>query len=222
MRSGVIVLGAMLAAACSAGPAVQTPAPPTTAQPVASVTTAPAGPAAEPPTAAPSSTTTTTTVEVEALDLTHPDAPPPAVNLQAETFDELIRVWGDIDRYLVWLDAHPTTDAEVLGLILDPGSDAYTARKELMEQLADQGRRIVATSFLGEITAFSCCPDPQQDVRDGVIRVAIQSRSTSPAATAMDAAGAVVAELPGWTLKEWRVTFRRAEDGAWRIASFSS
>lgn len=220
MRSGLIVLGAMLVAACSAGPTGESaPQSTTPAPPAAATTTVPAAASTTP---TPPSTTSTTLAAVGWLDLTHPDAPPPEVDLRADTFDELIRVWEEIDRYLVWLDSHPTTNREVLALVLEPGSEAYAARSELLAQLAQFDHRIIGNSFLGEVTAFSCCPDPQRDVGAGVITVAVQSRSTSPAATAIDSEGQVVAELPGWDLKEWRIVFRRAENGEWRIVSFSS
>ena len=50
----------------------------------------------------------TTTVDPEALDLTHPDAPAPEVDLEAETWAELLRVWQDIEEYWVWMYAHPS------------------------------------------------------------------------------------------------------------------
>jgi hypothetical protein len=220
MRSGLIVLGAMLLAACSAGPTGESRPPSTTAAAITAVTTM--VPAVASTSTAPPSTPTTTLVAVASPDLTHPDAPAPEVDLRAETFDELIRVWDEIDRYLVWLDSHPTTNREVLALVLEPGSEAFVARSELLAQLAQFDYRIIGSSFLGDVTAFSCCPDPQRDVDAGVITVAVQSRSTSPTATAIDSEGQVVAELPGWDLREWRIVFRRAENGEWRIVSFSS
>ncbi len=220
MRSGLIVLGAMLVAACSAGLTGESPPQSTTPAPPTAVTTT--VPAAASTTPTPPSTTSTTLAAVGWLDLTHPDAPPPEVDLRADTFDELIRVWGEIDRYLVWLYAHPTLDDRLLDRVLEPGSTARNQVLDSMRTLVDNSYRSVREATLGEVTAFSCCPDPQSEMAAGSISVAIQSRSGSPAVLLLGARGETVAEMPGWELKEWRLKFNRGEEGTWRVASFGS
>jgi hypothetical protein len=211
MRSGVILAGAMLAAACSGVPAQplglagSTPTSTSTSTTTTAAATRPASlPAVAPP---------------EILDLTHPDALPPPVDLEAETFEELMRVWEDIDRYLVWLYAHPTTDEAALALVLQPGSRAYEDIENSMRTLVDRGARTVQENLLGELVAFSCCPDPDAEMGVGRVGVGVQSRADPGHLVIIGEDGGVLAESSGWDLREWALVLEEGGAG-WRVSSF--
>lgn len=213
MRSGVIVLGAMLAG-CSVAPAQSlgpAPSASTTTPTSTATTTVPAATTRPPlpPAGAPT----------EIAGLTHPDALPPAVDLEAETFEELIRVWDDIDRYLVWLYAHPTTDEAALALVLQPGSRAYEDIENSMRTLVDRGARTVQENLLGELVAFSCCPDPDTEMVVGRVAVAVQSRADPGHMVIIGEDGGVLAESSGWDLREWALVLEEGGAG-WRVSSF--
>lgn len=224
MRRGPIVAVMVLTAACTSGTGgVATNSTVATTSTMSQNTTVPTASTSTTLTTTTTTTTTAPTTTVPGdVDLTHPDTPAPPVDLHADTFEELARVWSDIDDYLVWLDAHPTVNPSAVALVLEAGSPAYESKVSLMAQLVADQQRIVGRRALGDLTAFSCCPQPQPEIDRGVITVGIQSRSDTPAARAIDSEGRVVVELPGWEVMTWLVTFRRGEDGAWRVVSFQS
>ncbi len=144
---------------------------------------------------------------------------PPLVDLQAETFEDLRAVWDQIDAYWAWLNAHPTDDPEVLGVIFHPEGIEYARQAETLGSLERDGLRLVAFTAIGEVTAFGCCPDPQAEMDRGSITLAIRTAwPGTERATLTDSDGLVLETFPGWRLQSWLITLRRSDNGHWLVA----
>ncbi len=203
----VLALAVSLVLATKAKPQVPEieASPPTTTSTIAATTTT----RLETTTTAMSTTTTTLAVVDDA---------PPTVDLRADTFEELRAVWDQIDAYWAWLNAHPTDDPAVLGVIFDPDGVEYARQMETMAGLANDGLRLIAPTAIGEVTAFGCCPDPQTEMDSGSITLALRTTwSDDHRAVLVDTADQVVEEFPGWRLQSWLVTLRLSKSGGWLV-----
>ena len=229
MKQGTWILGVLLmwVVACS-GEAAPTPLTdpttlPTTASSVATSVSESAT------TSAPTVSTTTTlvpvattTVDPEALDLTHPDAPAPEVNLEAETWAELLRVWRDIEEYWVWMYAHPSDDPDHLLKVLSADGPELEQQIDGMDQLLSNDWRIISDSIFGEILGFGCCLDPDARVVEGRILIVITSRADADSNVVVDADGEMVFGMDGYERQQFDVELRREEDGRWLVWLFGS
>lgn len=153
----------------------------------------------------------------DAATLTDPDAPPPAVDLQANTWAELVGVWSDIDAYWTWLNAHPTDDPEVLSVIFDPEGPEFAEQQEEMRTLLGSEWRIIAPSTIGEVVGFGCCPDPAAELATGRMRLLIETRSADGEAVVLSETNQVEQRFAGWDRRSFRVELVRSVGGDWQV-----
>lgn len=173
-------------------------------------TTTAAGATTTPPTAAEPTTTTARA----AAPLT--DEGPPSVDLRAETFEDLRAVWDQIDAYWAWLNANPTDDPEVLGVIFHPEGIEYARQAEGYRAILNQGWRVLNGSP-GEVMAFAH-PDPHPDMGLGSISVGLVTADPI-GAQVIDHQGSTVETLPGWERRQWIARLVRSSNGSWRVWS---
>ena len=153
----------------------------------------------------------------DAAALTDPDAPAPPVDLQADTWSELVGVWAEIDAYWTWLNAHPTEDPDVLAVIFHPDGPEFDEQIKVNRNVVAQGLRVISESTLGEIIGFGCCPDPDRELATGKVRVLVITRAPTPFAVVTLDDGTVTEEIPGWDRAEFSLEFRRTANDGWKL-----
>lgn len=153
----------------------------------------------------------------DAAALTDPDAPPPPVDLRAETWSELVGVWADIDAYWTWLNAHPTEDVGMLSVIMHPDGPELEKQTEVYSTLVANGWRIVAASTLGQVVGFGCCPDPELEMASGRVRLLIETRAPDGEAAVVGPGGTVEEEFAGWDRKSFSLELTSNVDGDWLV-----
>ena len=152
----------------------------------------------------------------DAAALTDPDAPAPPVDLQADTWSELVGVWAEIDAYWTWLYSHPTPDTSVISRIFGEGGPELAEQSETLGALVDNGLRIVSPGFIGTPIGFGCCPDPAVEMALGSITLLLQTR-LDDSAYFENEDGEFVEGVEGWVSSDWRVELRRNASGEWQV-----
>lgn len=219
-----MILGVMLVVACGESTSEPTvsltdpsTAPTTTSTSVPSTTT----------NSAPITTSSTVVGSVpdpiiDPDDLTHPDAPPPEVDLEADTWAELLLVWQDIERYWVWMYSHPSTDPAHLSVVLHPDGPEFEQQMEGMAQLVENDWRIVSDSIFGQILGFGCCPDADARVESGQISIVVTATAAPESTLILDGTGETVSSFEGFDRMEFEAVLRRDQEGSWRVWQFGS
>lgn len=213
-------------AACGSGDSGPDPTLPpvtTAAVTVASTTTS------APPTTAAASTTTTsvTTMSDSGLLLPQPiadpesltalDAPPPEVDLTADTWAELLVVWEQIDAYWTWLYSHPELANSRLPEVFHPDGPAFSQQGDTFEDLAADGLRRIADSTFGRIVGFGCCPDPDTQMASGRLPLNLTTSLLADAVIYLNTEGSVEFAADGWASRQFSVELRRDELGRWLV-----
>lgn len=155
-------------------------------------------------------------------DLTHPDAPPPEVDLEADTWAELLLVWQDIERYWVWMYSHPSTDPAHLSVVLHPDGPEFERQTQAMRDMTDNGWRILSDSIFGRILGFGCCPNPDERMTTGQVDINVTTTAEAGSNVTVDSEGEVVFGFDGFDRLQFEVELRRSEEGQWLVWLFGS
>jgi hypothetical protein len=126
----------------------------------------------------------------------------------------------EANEFFGWIQAHPTVDPDVLGLLFDPEGPAYERQVLASQEELDADVRWLDAD-LGRYRAIGSRPDPDEHMAQGSIVLSVDSAHPEPAKIA-DASGTVIEEIAGWTSRWWRVELVRSDDGRWLIWDIGS
>jgi hypothetical protein len=137
------------------------------------------------------------------------------MDLAAETFEDFFLWWVDANKFMEWIDAHPTDDLEVLSMLYHPDGPEIQQQAEAYAGLLADGLRL-KNGGIGQVNAIGGGPDPLAEMAAGSITLETVTTHPTPSAF-IDAAGTILEEVPGWTTAVWQVHVVKDGNGRWLI-----
>lgn len=198
-------------AACSDSSSPETTAAPTSTAAQTTTTSPPPTTAAPPTTTQPSTTTTaeptTTTTEPD------PDAPP-ELNLESDgTVGDFGRIVEEHLAYQRWMGLHPSIDASVIGVSIDPAGPYFETWQESMQLLLDRG----LLRDQGELVVATIAFLPDSDPASGFAQLVLRVNNTTGSLVTERETGDVIQQSEPFGPFDLDVDLQRAGDGRWLL-----